>query len=113
MSIGVGDNGQSVLSNSSVVVVADQNRMTLWCDGNNGGWDVCKWYRPNFGNDSESDSCLYANDIGKCPHDPGVSQWDVSKRGTQCSLAVGPVESDDVGPWKCLLLPKNSGNGGK
>ena len=87
--------------------------MTLWCDGDSGGWDVCKWYRPNFGNASESDSCLYALNQGDCPQGPGFSHWSVSKRSSHCSLSVGPVQPNDVGEWKCLLLPKNSASGGK
>ena len=109
ITVGVGENGLTTLGNSSTVVVADKKVFTMWCDGDSGGWDVCKWYRPNFGNvTSDSDSCLYAVTQGPCPQAPGYSHWEVDKRSTRCSLTVGPVNSNDVGLWKCLLLPKNS-----
>merc|ERR1712179_8734 len=111
MSVGV---GETAVSNSSVVVVQDNKAMTLWCDGDHGGWDVCKWYRPNFGNTSDRDSCILTTlNHGDCPQGQGFSHWSISRRGTWCSLAVGPVGSNDIGQWTCLLSPKIAGPDGK
>ena len=105
--------GESAVSNSSVVVVEDNKAMVLWCDGDDGGWDVCKWYRPNFGNTSDRDSCVLTLNHGDCPQGQGFSHWSIARRGTWCSLAVGPVQSNDIGQWTCLLSPKIAGPDGK
>ena len=86
-------------------------RMRFWCNGfeAEGGWDVCKWTRPEG-----PGGCIITESSATCNNSAAGEYTTLTIRrttvseGGRCEVEMAGANYRDAGGWSCILLARNA-----